>query len=200
MQNRFRRHLEEIGVGFDPSFAINKETWDEIRKRLTNRSRVLEIGSGLSTWLFQTTGIDNHIALECSPTWYHATSSSIFSQSADVRLLELKQDALGGDPYFPFMPTYEESHFDFVFIDGPPGFVGRSGFLKIIDNIYLNEGFTIVVDDTHREAERELAGEIAKILIDGDREEDIRQTPIDCGNKQITVITDKKYSQQIERS
>ena len=47
-------------------------------------------------------------------------------------------------------------------VDGPGGWLGRSGFLKYIDE--FNTDATIVIDDIHREAEFLLLKKLSKKL------------------------------------
>ena len=160
LHNQWAKHL---GGSFDKSFCICPEMWAEVKQYLTATTSVLEFGSGLSTWLIQTQGVKSHIALECSPQFFEAVVSSRFVQDAEVKLRELRSRGLEGHPTYRWERKIGQ-YFSFVLIDGPVGSVGRNGFLDHLKTDLLSPVFTIVVDDTHRKAERELALEIVHTL------------------------------------
>jgi hypothetical protein len=94
--------------------------------------------------------------------FFDAVKDSPMIQRADVRLCELA-------PRENLNPTYRwrrnpNQRFNLILIDGPVGEVGRSGFLGHLTGEILESRFAIVIDDTNREAELNLANEITDTL------------------------------------
>lgn len=54
------------------------------------------------------------------------------------------------------------SHYDFLFIDGPVGKIGRAGFLKHLD--LFDTSVPMIMDDIHRVPERKLLDAVAEKL------------------------------------
>ncbi len=134
-----------VSAWIDKSFwEITDECWEAIETRLVPGMRTLETGSGRSTGLFEAAGSE-HTALEHDPRRR--------APFASVILAPLK----GSPPWYDWEPPHP---FDLVFIDGPPGRIGRAGILRVLPRLIHRET-VIVVDDTHRRAERRLADEIA---------------------------------------
>jgi len=125
-------------------WEITDECWAAIEARLRPGMRTLETGSGKSTGLFERAGC-HHIALEHDPLRRPHFASVIVAPLT------------GNPPWF----DWEAPHpFDLVFVDGPPGRIGRSGILRVLPKL-MHRDTVIVLDDTHRMAERRLAAEIA---------------------------------------
>ena len=125
-------------------WEITDECWAAIEARLKPGMRTLETGSGKSTGLFERAGC-HHIALEHDPLRRPHFASVIVAP------------LIGDPPWFDWEPPRP---FDLVFVDGPPGRIGRSGILRVLPQL-IHRDTVIVLDDTQRTAERRLAAQIA---------------------------------------
>lgn len=126
-------------------WEISDDHWTVIHRYLTPGMRTLETGSGRSTTLFEAAGC-RHVALEHDPQWRPPHDSVVLAP-------------LTGDP--PWYDWRPDGPFDLIFIDGPPGRIGRAGILRVLPEC-LHARTVVVLDDTERPAERELAHRIAK--------------------------------------
>lgn len=125
-------------------WEITDECWSAIEAMLEPGMRTLETGSGKSTDLFERAGCE-HTALE-----HDARNRAPFSSVVVAPLT-------GTPPWYAWEPSHP---YDLVFIDGPTGRLGRSGILRVLPRL-IHRDTVIVIDDTHRKAERRLADEIA---------------------------------------
>ena len=123
---------------------ITDECWSAIDAHLHPGMRTLEAGSGRSTVLFERTGC-RHVALEHDAR-YGAGCASV-----------VKAPLVGTPPWYDWTPAHAV---DLLFIDGPPGRIGRAGILRVLPQL-VHERTVIVIDDTNRRAERRLADHIA---------------------------------------
>lgn len=127
-------------------WTIPGSLWDTIRPMLHPGMTTLEAGSGLSTLLFDAAGCW-HTALEHSDV-HAARSRSV-----------VRVPLVGDPPWYDWSP---ESPFDFVLIDGPPQNAGgRDGVLRVVSRL-LHHDTIVVLDDTHRTAERRLTETIGR--------------------------------------
>lgn len=133
------------------NWTISRYCWETIRLLLNPAGATLECGSGLSTLLFDAVGC-RHTALEHDPNRCAASSSVCLAP-------------LVGDPqWYDWVPT---SQFDLIFIDGPPGRIGRSGIRRHIRTMMHDETI-VILDDTNRLAEHRLCRQLAEdLLLDG---------------------------------
>ena len=65
---------------------------------------------------------------------------------------------VGDPPWYDWKPSHP---FDLILIDGSPGTIGRKGILRVLDDC-VHETTIVVLDDTNRPAERELAEDISR--------------------------------------
>lgn len=130
-----------------PSMTITPKLWQTIRNIVTPGMKTLECGSGLSTVLFDRL-TDNHVALEHDAEW--AGAMAPISQSVCLSGIDNETGWYTSCPPGPF---------DFLLIDGPTGSIGRAGILPHLDRL-THARTIIVVDDTHRAAESDLAAAI----------------------------------------
>ena len=128
-------------------FSISRYCWEILRSLIRPGMKTLEFGSGLSTLLFDAAGC-NHTAIEHDQQ-YAAPSRSV-----------IVAPITGSIPWYSWKPMEQ---YDLVFIDGPPEKIGRKGVLPMIGEI-SHANTLIVVDDTHRDHEREVATQICKLL------------------------------------
>lgn len=105
--------------------------------------RTLELGSGMTTWLFYTVGCD-HTALENAPEYAPPLPC--------VQICPL----VGG--WYKWKPA---KPYDMIFVDGPRK--RRSGILRVIDRL-VHDRTIIVMDDTNRRRDSALADQLAKRL------------------------------------
>ena len=126
-------------------WTIARDLWSHVRPMLRPGLVTLETGSGLSTLLFDAAGC-RHTALEHDPR-FAAPSPSV----VDVRLV-------GRPRWYDWKPSHP---FDLILVDGPPKDRGpRSGILRVLQHC-LHDETILILDDTHRKPERELADRIA---------------------------------------
>lgn len=127
-------------------WTIPRELWDELRPMLRPGMLTLECGSGLSTLLFDAAGC-RHTALEHDRA--HAAPSD------SVVLVPL----VGRPPWYDWEPTHP---YDLVLVDGPPrDGGGRDGIMRVFGRL-IHPTTVVILDDTHRPAERHLAETICR--------------------------------------
>jgi hypothetical protein len=122
-------------------------------KLLRPEMHTLELGSGLSTWLFYAAGCD-HTALEHEPQYAPPLPC--------VRITPL----VGKPQWYDWKPNGKP--YDVILIDGPPAGRrrhrwDRHGILRFIDKM-AHPKTVIILDDTHRKPDNVLADKIAKQL------------------------------------
>lgn len=139
---------------YNPSGAIFSQLFNAIRSLVTNQSKTLEFGSGLSTLLFDRIGSE-HTALESDIKFYEKLSTKINHDS-------LILSSLNASGFYEF--DEYDGPYDLILVDGPLSTKGhRHMTLSILPHIIRRET-VILVDDTHRPADRELAVRISDSL------------------------------------
>ena len=125
-------------------------------------SKILEFGAGRGTHErarhYEITAIEHNEAYE---------SHDYRCLLAPIVLNEISSQNNEQGWYDPeVLLALEEEEFALIIVDGPPGEVGRSGILAL--PWILNLAPLVMVDDTHREAERQLAHSISAMMKNAD--------------------------------
>ena len=125
------------------------------------RGPILECGSGLSTLLLASLasmhGRQVH-SLEHDPDWAERVSRALpsrASSSVEVTVAPIRH--YDDFDWYTMEPLTTLSGVGFVVCDGPPGSTrgGRYGMAPMVHNC-LAAGCVVLLDDTHRDAEREV--------------------------------------------
>ena len=128
------------------NWTIPCELWEMVRPMLREGMVTLETGSGLSTRLFDTAKC-RHTALEHDPRFAVGSNSIVLAPLA------------GDPPWYDWEPI---GACELILIDGPPKHTGsRTGVLRVIDRL-VSARTVIVLDDTNRSEEDQLAGRLAE--------------------------------------
>lgn len=120
-------------------FSIDKEVLDLINKILPKGGTILELGSG---WTSGELSKDYTVySIEHNPKWMNKYDTNyiyapIKNHWYDVEIVK---------------NSIKDIKYDIILVDGPPGPIGRNGFLINID--LFNTDIPIILDDTHRRAE-----------------------------------------------
>ncbi len=127
------------------NWTIPRGLWEVVRPMLRPGMVTLETGSGLSTQLFDAAQC-RHTALEHDPRFAAGYDSIVLVPLA------------GDPPWYDWEPTCA---YELILIDGPPKYAGsRAGILRVIDRL-VTDRTVIVLDDTNRSEEDQLAGRLA---------------------------------------
>jgi hypothetical protein len=154
----------------DAIFGWGNERWtaeapylsEVIRAAEKSRSSILECGSGLTTLMMGAIatrrGIQLH-ALEHNPEWHARVTEAVAAfglTNVTVHLAPLKD--YGTFDWYDVSLEALPSDFSLIVCDGPPGVTrgGRSGMLPIM-RAKLAKTFSILIDDTNRDGEGQLA-------------------------------------------
>lgn len=152
-----RQLANVLGIGkWRPSFAtweISDELYDWIRTNVADGATILELGSGAGTSRlvenYHVYSVEHDIAWvgkEPRSTYIHAPIRDYGTYrwyDAD----KLKNSLL--------------KEYDVLLVDGPPGTIGRSGLAE--HRQLFRSDVVVIVDDTHREQERLLAANLARL-------------------------------------
>lgn len=158
--------MEEENFG---EWSIDYEVFIWLRQNIPSKTNIVELGSGQAS-------------ATLAKYWrmYSIEHDSRFIGFANSPNLTYIYAPIKNSWYDP--QKIEESlpkEYNCIIIDGPPGTIGRWGF---IDNINLfNLDVPIIVDDLHRKEEKKIFDELEKIT---QRKGVITQT----GNKAFGVI------------
>jgi hypothetical protein len=129
------------------NWALPDEVFSFLRHRLTASSAVVELGSGTGTArLVQMFGRVHTV--EHDPAWLNKVEGAHYIHAPIL-----------GEWYDPDALKALPKTYDCLIVDGPPGYIGRSGmgwYLSLFNPV------PTVVDDVHRKPEFDLAVAIAK--------------------------------------
>ena len=128
-----------------PDFPFAQGLWDRLRASVGPGTRVLEFGSGVSTLLMRAAG---------------AEVTSIEQDAVIAATSGAKHCPLNSDGWYEWEPS--GGPYDVILIDGP-AIRGRDGVVRHIRSL-AGPSTVVIVDDTHRRAEAQLAHWIAEIL------------------------------------
>ena len=120
--------------------------------------RSLEFGCGLSTLAFDRQKID-HTAIEDNPVWIDRVNPLLKGESVKLLHRPLK------DGWYDWEPQYGDLY-DLILIDGPFAQNRPEARLPAMERVArcLAARGTIIIDDTHREAEQRMSRELAQRL------------------------------------
>jgi hypothetical protein len=154
----------------DAIFGWGNERWtaeapylsEVIREAEKSRSSILECGSGLTTLMMGAIatrrGIHLH-ALEHNAEWHARVTEAVAGfglTNVTVHLAPLRD--YGSFDWYDVSLDALPNDFSLIVCDGPPGVTrgGRSGMLPIM-RAKLAKTFSILIDDTNRDGEGQLA-------------------------------------------
>ena len=139
-----------------PNFMLTSCALDAIFERLEPEATILEMGSGDGTTALIQHGF-NVVSIEHDEAWASLHQGTcIFAPivPTPAAIAAAESGWYEFDPQDPMLPE----EVDLLLIDGPPGWIGRSG---ILDHPFLFRlAKHILVDDTDRAAEHRLAERI----------------------------------------
>ncbi|WP_452224241.1 hypothetical protein [Lacinutrix chionoecetis] len=160
---------------------------------------ILELGLGEST-KFISTFIDNyaqdtkHIIIEHNAEWKNLFSSSFkLSAQSEIKILNLIEEENQGHKYKSYSDINSlKTTFNLYLIDGPLGSdrFSRYDCVTLAKNFKEEDQFIILFDDYEREAEKETAEDLLKVL----ENKNIKfYTKEFKGNKTVLVIATSAY-------
>lgn len=137
-------NLDEKNLG---GWAIEKCLIEDLCEMFPNGGTILEFGSGRGT--IELTKYFKVISVEHDPKWIGIASSSTYVHAPIV-----------GNWYDmgPVMDAIKGKNIDVILLDGPPGSIGRKGFLQVIKDLPIPVAY--IIDDTHREEEELISAKV----------------------------------------
>ena len=143
---------------FDEGWMLPNAVFTWIEQNITSEARILEFGSGNGS---QRLAKQYRLwSVEHDESWI-GTTASTYIQAAIVENPVSKEN---GEQGWYDAKAMERLPADvaLIIVDGPPGTIGRSGLLHVLDRLPTFE--YLLIDDTDRPAERHLSNTIAKRL------------------------------------
>ena len=158
-------------------WSISEICFNYIREILPDGSTILEFGSGFSTE--QLSKYYTMYSVENYQEWVGKYDATYIY--APIREYEIGGSDIFGDADFWTAPEdipgeqtaaqvgwYDPDivkknlpdKYDLILVDGPNGTFGRAGFYKHLE--WFNTDIPIIIDDTHRDAERIMMEKISK--------------------------------------
>jgi len=146
----------------DVGWMLPHAAFEWIKQNIPSGSRILEFGAGKGTLEraqhYDVTAVEHNEAYTSRDLNYLLTPiiwNEISSQNNEQGWYDVKA-----------LLHLKKEEFALIIIDGPPGEVGRSGILA--HPWLLNLAPLVMVDDTHRDAERQLAQSISAMMKNAD--------------------------------
>ena len=135
-------------------WAISEELYQWIIDNLKANKTILELGSGSGT--IELTKKYKVYSVEHNERWIGHAKDTNYIYAPIVQYSDYKWYSLVG------LEVLKVLKYDLILVDGPPGNVGREGFLH---NLHLfDTSVPIIIDDTNRISELMLAKDVAKKL------------------------------------
>lgn len=123
-------------------YAIDKEIFDWMYENIPHGTNVLEFGSGDGS--FELSKIWNMYCVEHDSKWVGKYNTINYIYAPILKGWYSPTSILHGMPIM----------YSCILIDGPPGYIGRSG---ILDNLgILDLSVPIIVDDIQRKSDRHI--------------------------------------------
>ena len=135
-------------------WSISQELFNWILENLPEGKTILELGSGSGT--VELTHHYNVYSIEHNEKWVGRAEKSTYIHAPIVEY--------NGYSWYDVEIVREQlpKEYDLILVDGPPGAIGRKGFLK---NIHLfNTDVPIIIDDSNRREEAEMTGSLVNKL------------------------------------
>ena len=152
-------------------WAIGESTLKWIMDNYSEGSNILELGSGTGT--IELCKYYNVTSVEHNKKYLNLSNSKyIYAPIKNYGKYEWYDKEI-------IIEKIKNLDYDLILVDGPPGTIGRDGFLHNI-NIF-NTNKKIIIDDTQRDPEKKLAEDLSKIL-------NKEKLLIVDGNKSFTVL------------
>lgn len=130
-------------------WSVSEDLFNFVREVLPEGSTMLELGSGKASSCFSE--FYTVYSIEHDRKWLNRYNTNYIY--APIKNRWYSVDVLKNK-----LPK----NYDLILIDGPPGKIGRSGFLKHLE--LFNIDAIMIFDDLHRAAERNLFEKVAQLL------------------------------------
>ena len=132
-------------------WAISEDLLSWIHVNLKKGSTILELGSGTGT--IELTKDYKVYSIEHDSRWLNKAKDSNYLYAPikdydDYRWYDID-----------VVKSIDEIKYDLIIVDGPPGTIGREGFLYNIE--LFDTDVTIIIDDSNRPDELKLAKDLA---------------------------------------
>ncbi|KCV71682.1 hypothetical protein H696_01106 [Fonticula alba] len=157
--------LKEFSVD-DVMFAAIDDLLTPVRKSTGRKPAILEFGSGPGTArLCQDYTV---YSVEHDAKWVNYIAASHYIHAPIVNFSQHKKPSADITMPESDLGWYDMSviskklpaTYDVILVDGPPGHIGRHGFLLNLDSFDIN--VPIIIDDVNRDAELDLLKQVAK--------------------------------------
>jgi len=138
---------------------LPEEAFSWIEKTLPNGSTILEFGSGHgSVRLSKNYSVTS---IEHDPDWINVAPVNYIHATIIENDFSTEVGEIG---WYDISAIEKKipSKIDLVIIDGPPGHIGRTGFLSFVEN--LSNSNWMLFDDVDRTSELALSDKVANIM------------------------------------
>ncbi len=139
-----------------PNFMLPHRAINEVGERLSDGATIVELGSGDGTLALLQQGY-NVVSVEHDPVW-----ASIHPGTCVLTSIKpcAESEAHGEEGWYVLNEDDRRfpPKFELLLVDGPPGWIGRSGLLG--HEWLIKRATNILIDDTDRTAEAQLAAQL----------------------------------------